>query len=199
MASNFMPGSFPTTASSSTTAVSFATASSTTLSDAAAYPGSGALQPRQDTQAYLTQQMLSRRADFIRQQRIRIKVGTWNVAAIQGGIEKDLGDWIVDKRRDLHTVSVVAGEVQETVGEDKGGEDKESEGKESEGKESEGKGNKGKGKEGKGGEGKEDGGEIGIYVLGLQEVVDITSRDSYFKYLDPKVEMNWKAHAQVCS
>lgn len=165
MASNFMPGAFPSTASSSTTAVSFATVSSVTFADTTEYPGSGAPQPQQDTQAYLTEQMLSRRSEFIRQQRIKIKVGSWNVAATQG-IEKDLSDWVVDKKRDLRTVSVTGGDVREATGETKD------------------KGNN-----------NED--EIGIYAIGLQEVVDITSRDSYFKYLDPKVEMNWKAHAQV--
>lgn len=160
MASNFIPGAFPTAASSSTTAVSFATASSVTLDDATAYPGSGTPQPRQDTQAYLTQQMLARRTEFIRQQRIRIKVGSWNVAAIQG-IEKDLADWIVDKDRDVCAVSVDAPQAA-VKPENKDNED-----------------------------------EIGIYVVGLQEVVDVTARDTYLKYLDPKIEMNWKAHAQV--
>lgn len=155
MASNFVPGAFPTAASSSTTAVSFATASSVTLDDAAAYPGSGTPQPQQDTQTYLAQKMLSRRAEFIRQQRIRVKVGTWNVAAMQG-IETDLAEWIVDRNRDVHAIPVgVSVELEDT------------------------------------------GGEIGIYVVGLQEVVDVTARDTYLKYPDPKIEMNWKAHAQV--
>lgn len=156
MASNFIPGAFPTAASSSTTAVSFATASSVTLDDTTAYPGSGTPQPQQDTQAYLTHQMLSRRVEFTRQQQIKVKVGTWNVAALQG-IEEDLADWIVDRDRDAHTVSVDA-----TKGKDKDTED-----------------------------------EIGIYVVALQEVVDVTARETYLKYLDPKIEMNWKAHAQV--
>lgn len=159
MASNFIPGAFPTTASSSTTAVSFTTASSTTLDDATAYPGSGSPQPQQDTQAYLAHQMLSRRAEFIRQQRIRVKVGTWNVAALQG-IEKDLADWIVDRDRDAHIVPIGSPEAME-------------------------------------GEGNDTVNEIGIYVVALQEVVDVTARDTYLKYLDPKIEMNWKAHAQV--
>lgn len=162
MASNFIPGAFPTTASSSTTAVSLTNASSAT--DATAYPGSGVPQPRQDTQAYLTQQMLFRRDEFLRQQRIKIKIGTWNVAAVQG-VEKDLGDWIVDKQKDLHTVSVAGGMQAGTTDEKD--------------------------------EKVSNHDEVGIYVIALQEVVDVTATSTFIQYTDPKIALNWKAHAQV--
>jgi phosphatidylinositol-bisphosphatase len=156
--SNFIPGAFPTTAPSSTTAVSFKTASSVSLSDSAAYPGSGPPPKKRDNQAYIQEQMLLRRAEFIRQKRIRIKIGSWNVAAIQG-CERDLSDWIVDKKRDMRTISLanyVEDEADMANGDD-----------------------------------------VGIYVIALQEVVDVTATENFIKYTDPKISLNWKAHAQV--
>ncbi|KAH0610122.1 uncharacterized protein H6S33_012668 [Morchella sextelata] len=156
--SNFIPGAFPTTAPSSTTAVSFKTASSVSLSDSAAYPGSGPPPKKRDNQAYIQEQMLLRRAEFIRQKRIRIKIGSWNVAAIQG-CERDLSDWIVDKKRDMRTISLanyVEDEADMANGDD-----------------------------------------VGIYVIALQEVVDVTATENFIKYTDPKISLNWKAHAQA--
>jgi len=46
-------------------------------------------------------------------------------------------------------------------------------------------------------EGDEDAGGVGIYVLALQEVVDVTVTENFIKYMDPKVSLKWEAHAQV--
>ncbi|RPA79911.1 DNase I-like protein [Ascobolus immersus RN42] len=37
----------------------------------------------------------------------------------------------------------------------------------------------------------EKGEDVGIYVLGLQEVVDVNATESYIKYIDPAVPQNW--------
>lgn len=39
--------------------------------------------------------------------------------------------------------------------------------------------------------------DIDIYALALQEVVDVTNTQNFLRYMDPKIAMNWKAHAQV--
>ncbi|KAF7717798.1 Uncharacterized protein PECH_008437 [Penicillium ucsense] len=50
-------------------------------------------QPGLDLQS-LTRAMKSRKADYIRRQSVSVKVGTWNVAAIPG-TENDIGRWFV--------------------------------------------------------------------------------------------------------
>lgn len=119
-------------------------------SDAAGFnpPGPAAYPNQRDINAYLTTQVLSRRNEYLRQKKIRIKVASWNVAACDG-TEKDLEEWLFDQS-DFNF------------------------------------------------EGDEDVGEVGIYVLALQEVVDVTATESFMKYMDPKVSLKWEAHAQVC-
>jgi inositol polyphosphate 5-phosphatase INPP5B/F len=47
-------------------------------------------------------------------------------------------------------------------------------------------------------DGKEkEGEEVGIYVLGLQEVVDVNATESYIKYIDPAVPQNWTKALEV--
>ncbi|KAI5790265.1 Endonuclease/exonuclease/phosphatase [Geopyxis carbonaria] len=36
-----------------------------------------------------------------------------------------------------------------------------------------------------------------IYVLGLQEVVDVNQTQTFLKYMDPKIALNWRAQAQA--
>lgn len=38
-----------------------------------------------------------------------------------------------------------------------------------------------------------------IYVLALQEVVDLAQTSSFLRYTDPKTALTWKAHVQVTS
>ncbi|KAG0126333.1 Endonuclease/exonuclease/phosphatase, partial [Tuber indicum] len=46
-------------------------------------------------------------------------------------------------------------------------------------------------------EGDEGASEVGIYVLALQEVVDVATTESFIKYMDPKISLKWEAHAQA--
>lgn len=118
-------------------------------SDAAGFnpPGPAAYPNQRDINAYLSTQVLSRRNEYLRQKKIRIKVASWNVAACDG-TEKDLEEWLFNQS-DFNF------------------------------------------------EGGEDVGEVGIYVLALQEVVDVTATENFIKYMDPKVSLKWEAHAQV--
>jgi len=42
-------------------------------------------------------------------------------------------------------------------------------------------------------------GTADIYVLGLQEIVDITQTSSFLRYTNPAIPLTWKAHVQVLS
>lgn len=95
--------------------------------------------------------MRARRSEYIRRRRIRVKVGTWNVAACPG-TDKDLARWFVDgEGLDTTTKSAPAS-------------------------------------------GDHDG--IGLYVLGLQEVNQLTAPTQYLNKIfitDTSAEDKWKA------
>ncbi|PWW78063.1 DNase I-like protein, partial [Tuber magnatum] len=48
-----------------------------------------------------------------------------------------------------------------------------------------------------GSKGDEDADEVGIYVLALQEVVDVTAPENFVRYMDPRISLKWEAHAQA--
>ncbi|RMZ83625.1 hypothetical protein DV738_g1133, partial [Chaetothyriales sp. CBS 135597] len=102
----------------------------------------------------------ARRDEFTRKKTIKIKVGSWNVAAIRG-TEKDLGLWFVSS----------VGVSQE------------------EGANAQGQRHASTGPQG--------GDDIDLYVLGLQEVVDISSVTEAMKtYTDPSTAQRWKTALQ---
>ncbi|KAF7591265.1 hypothetical protein BBP40_001826 [Aspergillus hancockii] len=118
----------------------------------------------------LPQAIKSRKAEYTTQQSIRIKVGTWNVAAISG-TEGDIGKWFVQREGICEQLAGlrVSG-LEETPG--KGGGDSENES----GSESE---------------------QVGLYVLGLQEIVDVSSpAEALRPYVDPAPANRWKAAVQ---
>ena len=49
----------------------------------------------QTAYATLSQAIHARRAEYVRPKHVRIKIGTWNVAAYKGP-EKDVGSWFVE-------------------------------------------------------------------------------------------------------
>ncbi|CAN8095272.1 unnamed protein product [Discula destructiva] len=68
------------------------------VSDAGHPPASGTSSPAdlpQSSPRNLHRAVFARRADYTRPHRIRIKVGTWNVAACPG-TDKDLASWFID-------------------------------------------------------------------------------------------------------
>ena len=134
----------------------------------------------------LSQAVQERRSEYVRMKKVKIKIGTWNVAAFSG-TEKDIGEWFLQGKGlseelsgitlgkngaetdggSLHVESVVAQESRSskknstTPLNDKGH--------------------------------LSGGDEIGIYALGLQEIVDITSAAEALKpFTDPNPAKRWK-------
>ena len=44
---------------------------------------------------------------------------------------------------------------------------------------------------------RENGGNVDLYVISLQEIVDVTAPENYLRPTDPKIPLNWKAHVQA--
>ncbi|KAH6701942.1 Endonuclease/exonuclease/phosphatase [Leptodontidium sp. MPI-SDFR-AT-0119] len=134
----------------------------------------------------LSKAVHARRAEYTRPQKIRIKIGTWNVAACPG-TEKDLGGWFVDGKGIDERLAGV--KIADGITKDKSQDNAESVGAQEErwtNKDS----SIPKDDEGTivGGE------EIGIFVLGLQEVVDLNSAREYIGrvYTDPEPTAKWR-------
>lgn len=130
------------------------------------FPENGSpLTPNTSTQLSLAQAVHARRSEYTTPRTIRIKVGTWNVAAFKG-TERDLGGWFVDSKGISHTLSGdtdarPSNEQPEGV-EDVGDQEARTSNKSS--------------TLPKNDYGSIPGGEdVDIYALGLQEVVDINS------------------------
>lgn len=134
----------------------------------------------------LSKALHARRAEYIRPQKIRIKIGTWNVAACPG-TERDLGGWFVDgKGVDKRLAGL---RVKEGIEKDRSQDHVESVGAQEE------RWTKKVSSIPKDDEGTIPGGEdIGIFVLGLQEVVDLTSAREYIGrvYTDPEPTAKWR-------
>lgn len=140
----------------------------------------------QSTPQSLSTAVSARKDEFIRKKTIKIKVGTWNVAAAVGA-EKDLGGWFVDGKGDR----TLSDNVEELSMNNDGSElqkDVES----VEDQESRRKRNKSTIP-------KNDtpavpgGSDIDLYVLGLQEIIDISSASEALRpYLDPNPGKRWK-------
>lgn len=178
--------------------------------------------------------MRSKRAEYVRPRSIRVKVGSWNVAA-HSGAERDVGDWFVRGKGvvgRLSSARVLDGEGDKDGEGDGDGErgeqgqrqeqgrrDDESGGGDNDQKEG------GRAEEGRGGskgekhdedgttvpfprDGDNDGNakpgphgsnpeDFGLYVLGLQEVVDINSAAEALRpYYDPGPANRWKNAVQ---
>ncbi|KAJ5038235.1 uncharacterized protein L3040_007102 [Drepanopeziza brunnea f. sp. 'multigermtubi'] len=134
----------------------------------------------------LSKAVHARRAEFTRPQRIRIKIGSWNVAACPG-TEKDLGGWFVDgKGIDKRLAGLSVANGIERDGSQDHVESVEAQ---------EARWKKKVSSIPKDDEGTIVGGEeIGIFVLGLQEVVDLTSAREYIGrvYTDPEPTARWR-------
>ncbi|KAL1984711.1 hypothetical protein VTN96DRAFT_8744 [Rasamsonia emersonii] len=127
----------------------------------------------------LARAVKARRAEYIRPRKIRIKVGTWNVAAIPG-TEKDIGHWFVGgKGLSRQTSSLDSQKDHQGEEEQRQDSKKEEE----------------SGQENPEGLDPED---VGIYVLGLQEIVDLSSpSEAFFKpYANPEPSNRWKEAVQ---
>ncbi|RMZ91024.1 hypothetical protein DV736_g1743, partial [Chaetothyriales sp. CBS 134916] len=126
----------------------------------------------------------ARRGEFIRKKSIKVKVGSWNVAAI-GGTEKDLGLWFV-KGRGVKALSQVSSLDQAQKGTGDSVDTRE----ERLAQEQATLG-------GASAAASPQHGDIDLYVLGLQEVVDVSSVTEAMKtYTDPNPAQKWKTELQ---
>ena len=135
------------------------------------------------SQLSLSQAVYERREEFTRSQRVKIKIGTWNVAAISG-TEKDIGAWFLDGKGISEAFSGIS--LKDNEGE-KAGEPETYEHQEL--RSSSKKATVPNNDTGAlpGGE------EIGIYVLGLQEIVDVSSvAEALRPFNDPQPSRRWK-------
>ncbi|KAJ5463096.1 hypothetical protein N7475_008040 [Penicillium sp. IBT 31633x] len=121
----------------------------------------------------LSRAVKARKAEYTHRRSIRVKVGTWNVAAIPG-TEKDLGRWFAEGQGVCETFSGLKGVPQPetqapgTYGEPKSAGDKTAPFHYSPE-------------------------EIDLYVLGLQEIVDISSpAEALRPYVDQAPSKRWK-------
>ena len=141
------------------------------------------------SQLSLSQAVHKRRAEYTTSRRIRVKVGTWNVASLSG-TEKDVGGWFVDGKGVSESLSGLDikndGESQNNG--HNGSPDIESVALQEERR------SKKRSTIPKNDPGPIPGGdEIGLYVLGLQEIVDISSvAEALRPFSDPQPGRKWK-------
>lgn len=141
------------------------------------------------SQLSLSQEVRKRRAEYTRTKRIKVKVGTWNVASLSG-TEKDVGGWFVDGKGVSESLSGLSikddGELRNN-GHNRST-DLESVGSQEERR------SKGRPTIPLNDPGLVPGGdEIDLYVLGLQEIVDVDSvTEALRPYSDPHPGRKWK-------
>ena len=141
------------------------------------------------SQLSLSQEVRKRRAEYTRSRRIRVKVGTWNVASLSGP-EKDIGGWFVDGKgvsESLSGLNLKDDRESQNNGHN-GSTDLESVGSQEERR------SKGRSTIPLNDPGSVPGrDEIGLYVLGLQEIVDVDSvTEALRPYSDPHPGRKWK-------
>ncbi|KAI9884627.1 MAG: hypothetical protein M1823_003583 [Watsoniomyces obsoletus] len=139
------------------------------------------------TQHALWKAVHARKSDYTSRRKACVKIGSWNVAAIKG-TEDDLTNWFV-RRNTTRKVSATSSaqdvspegthqspEAQEPVGDS----------------DPHHQGSPGS-NDGEQTEPSEDEQEVDIYVLGLQEIVDVTSPSETLRpYTDPAPSQRWK-------
>ncbi|KAL8670122.1 MAG: hypothetical protein Q9168_005318 [Polycauliona sp. 1 TL-2023] len=134
------------------------------------------------SQHSLSKAVYERRAEYTVPAKIRIKVGSWNVAALQG-TEEDVGSWFVDGKGISETLSTLSFEHN---GDDGG--DLESV------THQEARRSKKRPTVPSNDPGLVPGGDhVGLYVLGLQEIIDVSSATEALKpYNDPWPGRRWR-------
>lgn len=142
------------------------------------------------SQVSLSQAVHERRAEYTKSHRIKVKVGTWNVASLSG-TEKDVGGWFIGGKGVSESLSGLA--IDDGENDPKQGPKEKTKARESiESQES--RRSKKRSTLPKNDPGSLPGGEeIGIYALGLQEIVNIGSATEALRpYSDPHPARKWK-------
>ncbi|KAK2697401.1 hypothetical protein QWA68_003620 [Fusarium oxysporum] len=133
-------------------------------------PGSELGDPTSTTPQSLAKAVHSRRSEFVRPHSLKVKIGTWNVAACTG-TDKDLATWFTHGEgldQQLTSLNLSQNSAVETDDKDNGSSKPHLTA----------------------------GGDIGLYVLGLQEIVDLNTTKEYMNravYTDTSVMDKWKA------
>lgn len=131
-------------------------------------------QPDTSSLPSLIREVRARRADYIRPRTIRIKVGTWNVAAISG-TEKDIENWFVEGKDIIHHMTDHGREYQQAKQKRVASDERPIAAQAHENL----------------AENLTD--EVGLYVLGLQEIVDLSSPAvTLSPFNDPAPSTRWK-------
>ncbi|KAK3053900.1 hypothetical protein LTR09_005180 [Extremus antarcticus] len=156
-----------------------------------AYPARSIEEENRDvaTPLSLSQAVYGRRAEYVRPKHIRIKIGTWNVASLKG-TEKDVGGWYVEGKgvseslaglsvgdeRSVDQTSRTSLEQREDVASQEARYERKQPTLPN------------------GDPGSLPGGDdVSLYVLGLQEVVDVGSTTEALRpYSDPAIAVKWK-------
>ena len=144
----------------------------------------------------ISQALKARRSEYVRKKQVKIKVGTWNVASIHG-TEKDLQGWLVKGKGVLGLSEDFTG-LSTAEEEHRGDEDAAKESRKIQLIESVDDQEARRAKK-KITLPKNDvpalpaGHEVDIYVLGLQEIVDVSSPAEALRlYADPNTSKKWK-------
>ncbi|KIW71366.1 hypothetical protein PV04_03546 [Phialophora macrospora] len=162
-----------------------------------AYPPSPEVQSQEASHSApqsLSAAVRARKSEYIRKKSMRIKVGTWNVAAING-TEKDLGAWFVRG----HGISGLSQDLSglSTEEDHDSDDDSDNDNDNIESVESQearvASTRKGITVPVNDSPAEAHDEQIDLYVLGLQEVIDVTSMTEAFKpYTDPNPAKKWK-------
>ncbi|MCJ1304498.1 hypothetical protein MMC08_007311 [Hypocenomyce scalaris] len=160
-----------------------------------AFPSSpaGAKSPTVSSYYSLSQAVHARRAEFTRSHTIRVKVGTWNVAALND-TDKDIGEWFVGGKGVSAKLSGLTVREEDDPNKDHNGKTINLKGIEGVG-DQEARRMKKLSTLPRNDPGSLPGGDdIDIYVLGLQEIVDINSATEALRpFIDPHPAKKWKA------
>ncbi|KAF5720171.1 inositol polyphosphate 5-phosphatase ocrl-1 [Fusarium mundagurra] len=133
-------------------------------------PSSELGDPTSTTPQSLAKAVHARRSEFVRPHSLKVKIGTWNVAACTG-TDKDLATWFTHGEgldQQLTSLNLSRNSAVETDDTDNGSSKPHLTA----------------------------GGDIGLYVLGLQEIVDLNTTKEYMNravYTDTSVMDKWKA------
>lgn len=127
----------------------------------------------------LSRAVKARKSEYTHRRTVRVKIGTWNVAAISG-TEKDIGKWFVQGQGVSERLSGAKGEQLEYAGATVGSSQTRDEEDEQKTKPFQTSPE-----------------EIDLYVLGLQEVVDVSSpAEALRPYTDSGPSNRWKESVQ---
>ena len=148
--------------------------------------------PTISSQQSLSQAVYQRRAEYTRSHKIRIKIGTWNVAALPG-TEEDIGGWFVQGKGISDSLSGLTVRAEDSPSNVKDNNSIGNHNLESV-TDQENRRTKMLSTIPKNDPGSLPGGDdIGIYVLGLQEIVDVNSlKIALNPFVDPVPSQKWK-------